>query len=232
MKIACDVIKDMLPLYVDGVVSETSRKMIEEHLSGCEECRAYCRSLQGNDVDDVVIKSMDEAASLKRIKRQLLKKRIMTGIVAAAVVAVVSVSAFYMGFLKESYVPFGESGLVMNGDVLTATEDYYCYYGTTSPDGETLFVYISTSMFHKHHEIDKPVEVMHFGDVAYTEADGDDNDKEAALKELYYLPEEYAKSMGLFGKPRSDIEFPEDEKAAREMTEDIKEKSTLIWKRQ
>lgn len=232
MKIACEVVKDMLPLYVDGVVSEESRKIVEEHLSECEECRAYYRSLQGSDMDDVVIKRMDEAASLKQIKRQILKKRIITGIVAVVVVAVVSVSAFYVGFLKEHYVPFGESGLVMNGDVLTATKDYYCYYGTESPDGETQFIYISTTMFLRHHEIDKPLEIMHCGDVSYTEEDGNGNEREVVLKEVYYLPEEYAKSMGLQGKHQRDLEFPENEKAAHEMTEDLKEKSTLIWKRQ
>ncbi len=40
MKISCEIIKDLLPLYEDGVCSEESRKVIEEHLEKCEECRA------------------------------------------------------------------------------------------------------------------------------------------------------------------------------------------------
>lgn len=35
----CDVIRDLLPLYVDGLTSETSNKLIEEHLETCDGCR-------------------------------------------------------------------------------------------------------------------------------------------------------------------------------------------------
>ena len=45
-KIACDVIKDLLPLYVDNVCSEKTKDLIEEHLAGCEECQQYYEALQ------------------------------------------------------------------------------------------------------------------------------------------------------------------------------------------
>ena len=40
-EIHCEIIRDLLPLYVDDVCSEKSKDMIEEHLRGCEECRNY-----------------------------------------------------------------------------------------------------------------------------------------------------------------------------------------------
>ena len=36
-KINCRVIRDILPLYVDGVVSEDTSALVEEHLTECEE---------------------------------------------------------------------------------------------------------------------------------------------------------------------------------------------------
>lgn len=36
----CDVIKDLLPLYIDGVCSEKSIELIEDHLHTCEACKA------------------------------------------------------------------------------------------------------------------------------------------------------------------------------------------------
>ena len=44
--IDCEIIQDLLPLYVDDVCSEKSIDMIEEHLRECEECRNYCEALQ------------------------------------------------------------------------------------------------------------------------------------------------------------------------------------------
>ena len=35
----CDIVRDLLPLYADGLCSEESRKAVEEHLKSCEACR-------------------------------------------------------------------------------------------------------------------------------------------------------------------------------------------------
>ena len=39
MKITCNIIEDLLPLYVDDMVSEDSRQLVEEHLKTCPACR-------------------------------------------------------------------------------------------------------------------------------------------------------------------------------------------------
>ena len=38
-KITCEIIKDILPLYVDDVVSADTRTMVEAHLAECESCK-------------------------------------------------------------------------------------------------------------------------------------------------------------------------------------------------
>ena len=35
----CDIVRDLLPLYEDGLCSEESRRAVEEHLKSCEACR-------------------------------------------------------------------------------------------------------------------------------------------------------------------------------------------------
>lgn len=39
MNITCEVIRDLLPLYHDGVCSNSSKSLVEEHLKNCEACR-------------------------------------------------------------------------------------------------------------------------------------------------------------------------------------------------
>ena len=36
---SCDVILDLLPLYIDGCCSEESSRLVEAHLAVCEKCR-------------------------------------------------------------------------------------------------------------------------------------------------------------------------------------------------
>lgn len=46
MEKTCRVIEDLLPLYVDGVCSEESSKMIETHICQCESCKSVLKELQ------------------------------------------------------------------------------------------------------------------------------------------------------------------------------------------
>ena len=39
MRITCDVIQDLMPSYVDGILSEDSQALVKEHMESCKECR-------------------------------------------------------------------------------------------------------------------------------------------------------------------------------------------------
>ena len=44
-KISCFIAKDLMPLYVDGVVSEETADSVREHIAQCESCREEYRLL-------------------------------------------------------------------------------------------------------------------------------------------------------------------------------------------
>ena len=46
-KLPCEVIQDLIPLYVDGVCSAKSKLYIEEHLKSCETCHNYLAEMKG-----------------------------------------------------------------------------------------------------------------------------------------------------------------------------------------
>lgn len=37
----CNIIKDLFPSYIDGICSEDTSRVVEEHIHHCEECRLY-----------------------------------------------------------------------------------------------------------------------------------------------------------------------------------------------
>lgn len=51
MKIGCEVIRDLLPLYADGVESAESRKLVEEHLAGCRDCARLLENMRKNETE-------------------------------------------------------------------------------------------------------------------------------------------------------------------------------------
>ena len=50
-QILCEVIRDLLPSYVDGLTSEVTDKMIREHLEECEECRKIMESMREGETE-------------------------------------------------------------------------------------------------------------------------------------------------------------------------------------
>lgn len=41
----CDVIRDLLPVYTDGLASQASKDLVEEHLETCADCRAALQAM-------------------------------------------------------------------------------------------------------------------------------------------------------------------------------------------
>ncbi|MGN0459476.1 MAG: zf-HC2 domain-containing protein [Ruminococcus sp.] len=37
----CDIVKDLIPLYIDNVASEESKNFVETHCANCEECKNF-----------------------------------------------------------------------------------------------------------------------------------------------------------------------------------------------
>ena len=38
MKVSCDIVKDILPLYAEDMVSNATKKVVEEHICDCADC--------------------------------------------------------------------------------------------------------------------------------------------------------------------------------------------------
>ncbi|MBR5683525.1 MAG: zf-HC2 domain-containing protein [Ruminococcus sp.] len=77
----CDIVKDLLPLYADDVCSEESRKAVEEHISGCSDCKAELEKLRKN----VPVSPQKDGEVLKRIKRRLRIEKLVVGGISAVV---------------------------------------------------------------------------------------------------------------------------------------------------
>jgi len=92
MKISCDVISDLLPLYHDGVCNEASKKLVEEHLSECDACRAMLAQLGDNRLDDRITAEREDVVQhhAKATKRRSL----VVGIVIASILMIPVLATF------------------------------------------------------------------------------------------------------------------------------------------
>ena len=98
MKLKCEVIQDLLPLYHDQVCSRETKELVEEHLLTCPTCREYLQSM------DEELKLGDPAEAIKPLRDMSKRiKRMKTlafsfGLLVAAVVIFI----LWAGFAKYS----------------------------------------------------------------------------------------------------------------------------------
>ncbi len=52
MKMDCEVIRDLLPLYADQACSEQSRALVNEHLLDCADCRDMLQKIRENEIEN------------------------------------------------------------------------------------------------------------------------------------------------------------------------------------
>ena len=42
----CEVVQDLLPSYIDGLTSEKTNELVEEHVEGCDQCSSILRGMK------------------------------------------------------------------------------------------------------------------------------------------------------------------------------------------
>lgn len=91
MTYPCPVIRDLLPLYLDEVLSPESTDAVEQHLAECESCRQYCEQMRGGEIKAKASPDEHRAVeSLKRVKAKLSRRtrRIIAASLAGALLLV------------------------------------------------------------------------------------------------------------------------------------------------
>ena len=71
MKNECNIIRDILPLYVEDMVSADTSAFVEEHLEKCAECRAELEDMKkSNGLEKNNVSVEDEFMPLKAFKKK------------------------------------------------------------------------------------------------------------------------------------------------------------------
>lgn len=92
MKNECSYVRDVLPLYLEDMVSEETSAFVKEHLENCPECAAELESIKaGTKVEKVGSELRDNLEaevlkSMKAIRKRFQKKAFRVGGIIAAII--------------------------------------------------------------------------------------------------------------------------------------------------
>lgn len=80
-RLECKTVRDLLPLYMDGICSEESQKLVDEHLAQCSDCKKIFEQM--NMPVEAPITADEGKSALQRIKKKIRKKYVILAVITA-----------------------------------------------------------------------------------------------------------------------------------------------------
>lgn len=157
--VSCNVIQDLIPLYVEELLSEDSRKLVETHLDECEACSKELDILQS--MDTVPIET--DIQPLQKIQKTIQKKKWYA--VLIAILMTLSIGTLIVIFTTApEYLPYSSEVVTINemeNEVLSVEFDDsvagYDIQHNPSKSSEAMNIHLTTwtTAWHKLTQTDK-----------------------------------------------------------------------------
>ena len=116
----CEIVQDLLPLYVDGACSESSVAMVKEHLESCPECKALYEKLCSDTGEETLKTEM--VGVVAKHEKKVKQKRLLT-IVVSVVLTIVLIFAVIN--LWPASIDYGSSEIYSREDMENGLDGYF-----------------------------------------------------------------------------------------------------------
>ena len=169
MKNECNVVRDLMPLCIDGAASDDSRKLVVDHIWKCAKCAETYNEMQGHllpgqrDDTDYL-----DAAARKLRRKRANRKRILIALTCMLTAVVVLLGVWgYDYATQRAMFPVGldeydayltrtrEDGrIILNINMDNKLLQYgYSTIGTREEDGDCVYsIYVETTLIRKRWE--------------------------------------------------------------------------------
>lgn len=101
----CNIIRDLLPLYVDDVLSIDSKDFVESHLKDCSDCKKEYELMK----EDLVIPRENRDNSLKSIKKTLKSKKIKNIVLTIILTSIIIISSIELIFHRNTLIKYDKN---------------------------------------------------------------------------------------------------------------------------
>ncbi|MCR5344977.1 MAG: DUF4825 domain-containing protein [Lachnospiraceae bacterium] len=150
--IPCEVIKDLLPSYIDGLTADVTNGVVNEHIKECESCKAILESMKKGqeEAPEVSAKDTKEIDFLKKNRKRNIA--ILVGSIVAAVVLIFGIlfvrlqligNTVSMAAIKYSVIEQGDNKLAIT---IAADGEEHAYRSKVNKTAEGYDIDLSESL--------------------------------------------------------------------------------------
>lgn len=127
----CNIIKDLLPSYIDKLLSKESNNLVENHMQTCKECRKVFMDMSQEKDIEKVFNQDEEIDYLKSYRK---KKRL--SIIIAVIITILVIFDIFI---------ISSKFLLNNNFYMSVTDVEICYTGMGELNGNKTLCYEMTS---------------------------------------------------------------------------------------
>ena len=228
MRITCDVIQDLMPSYVDGILSEDSQALVKEHIEACKECRKMLEIMKEEQGKEQA-QMRSSAATLKKIRKKLIIRRVLTAAVAVILTLIAAAAGYDHWYFNEKYMTLENSGMYVKNNSLYSSNNLINRMKVQyTEDGKTEFVYAIDAPYAGTLELKGDDMLLQDFSKKTEEVSPEDDSTPETVTEVYYMSAEARKkSLKL-----TELEAKGDLDAAEKIVDEMKQESKLIWSEQ
>lgn len=104
-KVSCPIIQDVLPLYIDEVVSDETRVMVVEHLKECKDCKEDVEMMK----QDLYLPIEKDVPVIKNLKKKWRNKKFLVSGLSILLTSLILLSTHYFIFHYDTFIPYSKS---------------------------------------------------------------------------------------------------------------------------
>ncbi len=93
MKKECEIVQDLLFSYYDGILSNSSKELVEEHLKTCENCK---KALANVENDKLEKNEKEEIDYLKKVHKKMNRKTKIIIVISSILLLLVIFNAYIL----------------------------------------------------------------------------------------------------------------------------------------
>ncbi|MGE7696449.1 zf-HC2 domain-containing protein [Lysinibacillus sp. NPDC094177] len=121
----CNIIKDLLPSYIDGICSEDTTRVVEEHLQHCEECRLYLELMEEPTNDMLPEEVMVAKAPFKKINKKRRIQVLISILITFIITIIGSLVVQEVGAVRQIFFPMSTATVNSIDDIEEWTTLYF-----------------------------------------------------------------------------------------------------------
>lgn len=142
MKHDCDIVRDLMPMCIDGTASEKAKQMVDEHVAECPPCDKVYTEMKGEAKLELPVQpaAPEFVTTVKKMKNRRKRRTWLTllmGIIIAAVVAFGAFHGYYWYFEEQCRIEEAQLTLVASKDGMALI------HAANVPKSATMYIHFS-----------------------------------------------------------------------------------------